>query len=111
MSALEEAPSASHGSTRLLQDDMPVASGEDENPPLRTPCGLTYMSTLKLFVVALLVTGIVLGLTIGNLDSRLGDLLQWLEDNRIEGILIYIALYAGLTGAVTLRGLFVHHAF
>jgi hypothetical protein len=62
-------------------------------------CGLTMMTALKLLVVILLITGIVLGLTVGDLDSRLGTLLRWLEDNRLEGILIYIALYTVLTGA------------
>lgn len=72
---------------------------EEEAPPAATICGLKYITALKLFLVVLIITGIVLGLTVGDLDSRLVDLLEWLEDNRIEGIVIYIALYASLTGA------------
>ena len=57
------------------------------------------MTAFKLFVVVLIITGIVLGLTVGDLDSRLTDFLEWLDDNMVEGIAIYISLYAALTGA------------
>lgn len=94
----------SYQGTEEQQNDGAVALQAEapETPRARTICGLTFslLTALKLLVVVLLITGIVLGLTVGNLDSRLGDLLRWLEDNRVEGIAIYIALYAGLTGTL-----------
>ena len=70
-----------------------------EEAPSAKICGLNYMTAFKLFVVVLIITGIVLGLTVGDLDSRLTDFLEWLDDNMVEGIAIYISLYAALTGA------------
>ena len=78
------------------------AEPPQEGPPPAKTWGVSYTTAFKLFVVALIITGIVLGLTVGDLDSRIGDLLEWLDDNRAEGIAIYIALYATLTG--------VHHS-
>lgn len=88
-----------------VQEEMPpaqAASAEEEEAKPAPPsfCGLTYLTILKMVLVILIITGIVLGLTIGDLDSRLRDLFEWLENNRLEGILIYLALYAGLTGAL-----------
>lgn len=60
--------------------------------------GLSYQSIFKIVVILLIVVGIVLGLTIGDLDKHIGTLLRWLEDNKVEGIAIFIGTYAALTG-------------
>jgi hypothetical protein len=64
---------------------------------------ISYSSAFKLLLLVSLVAAIVLGLTVGNLDERIGNLLNWLEDHRAPGILIFIAIYAGLTCARLLR--------
>jgi MFS family permease len=74
-----------------------LASQASEEKP-KLICGLLYTTAFKLLVVVLIIVGIVLGLTVGNLDSRISDLLEWLEDNRVKGIAIYMGIYAGLTG-------------
>lgn len=88
----------------MLQAPENVAPRVDETPELnagqtaKTVCGLTYVTAFKLFVVVLLIVAIVLGLTMWDLDERIKSLLEWLEENKVKGIAIFIAIYAGLTG-------------
>lgn len=80
------------------QSDAVGSSGSTEDKPPFKILGMKPVTALKLLAVILLITFIVLGLTVWDLDDRLRDLLEWLDDNRAEGIAIYIALYAALTG-------------
>lgn len=59
---------------------------------------LSYKSVFKIVVILCIVVGLVLGLTIGDLDKHIGTLLEWLDDNRVEGIAIFIGTYTALTG-------------
>eukprot|EP00892_Ulva_mutabilis_P011940 jgi/Ulvmu1/9118/UM005_0213.1 len=59
---------------------------------------LSWKSAAKIVIIIGIVAGIVLGLTVGDLDRHIGALLEWLDDNRVEGIAIFIGIYAALTG-------------
>lgn len=85
--------------------DTDLEEGGDElqnsmqpDPPAKTIFGLTYASSFKIGIIIILIGGVVLGLTVWDLDERMRSLLEWLEDNKLEGIAIFIALYRALTG-------------
>lgn len=80
-----------------LQD---AAQGDNAAPPPKTIFGVTYTTAFKLLLVLLLVVFIVLGITVWDLDKRIKSLLEWLEENKVQGVAIFIAIYAGLTGAL-----------
>lgn len=61
---------------------------------------VSYKSIFKIVVIICIVAGIVVGLTVGDLDKHIGTLLEWLDENRVEGIAIFIGTYAALTGVL-----------
>ena len=86
-------------------EDTDSEEGGDElqnsmqpDPPAKTILGLTYASAFKIGITIILIGGVVLGLTVWDLDERMRSLLEWLEDNKVEGITIFVALYMALTG-------------
>jgi hypothetical protein len=82
----------------------PEASSDEMSPPAKTFCGLTRATAFKLCLFVLLCVAIVLGLTVWDLDERIESLLKWLDENKLKGIVIFIALYAGLTGMSMMLG-------
>lgn len=66
----------------------------------RICCGrMTVSTAIKLALLLALVLGIVLGLTVGNLDEKIGDLFEWVDENRAPGIFIFFGVYSLCTGA------------
>ena len=69
----------------------------EEEQPKKFLGKITYPSLLKLVLLLTLVGGLVVALTVGDLDSRIGDVFDWIDDNRVPGIFIFFAVYVGVT--------------
>lgn len=89
---------ASPSTAAATRPNSPTTGDEESEDRPKMLCMMKKATFFKLSIVVLLLVGIVLGLTVGDLDSRIGDVLAWLEDNRVKGIAIYVAIYTGLTG-------------
>ena len=70
---------------------------EDATTPRVVCCGLTTIGFVKLCLVLAIIVGLVLAFTVGNLSRHLGDLVTWLDDNRLPCIFIFVSVYALLT--------------
>ena len=77
-----------------------AAAAEEPQPEPKKFLGkITYPSLLKLLLLLTLVGGLIIALTVGDLDSRIGDVFDWIDDNRVPGIFIFFAVYVGVTSA------------
>ena len=88
-------PAAEQPSTSTAPE---AAAAEEPQPEPKKFLGkITYPSLLKLILLLTLVGGLIIALTVGDLDSRIGDVFDWIDDNRVPGIFIFFAVYVGVT--------------
>lgn len=72
---------------------------KNENKPVKKICGISQQSLVKLALLLTLVAGLVVGVTVGDLDGRIGDLFEWVDDNKVPGAFIFVSVYALVTSA------------
>jgi uncharacterized membrane protein YdjX (TVP38/TMEM64 family) len=62
-------------------------------------CGkIRVVTVVKVTLVLAIICGIILGLTVWDLDKRIGNLFKWVDDHRVPGTFIFMAIYIALTG-------------
>jgi uncharacterized membrane protein YdjX (TVP38/TMEM64 family) len=62
------------------------------------PLSKTSINVLRVVAVLAFVTALLVATLVFHVQDHIGELIQWIQDNRVIGSVSFVALYALFTG-------------